>query len=130
MRDKFVNFMMGRYGTDTLNKHLMIALLALIVLNIFFNSRVIYIVSYVIIFVDLFRTFSKNINARYKENEAYENFIGNIRGFFVLQNKQIHDREHKYFRCKNCHQIIRVPKGKGKIEVRCPKCGTTFDAKS
>ena len=29
-----------------------------------------------------------------------------------------------------CAQIIRVPRNKGKIEVRCPSCRKSFDAKS
>lgn len=40
------------------------------------------------------------------------------------------DREHKYFRCPNCGQMLRVPKGKGKISISCRNCGTTFQKKT
>ena len=40
------------------------------------------------------------------------------------------DKEHKYFVCKSCKTICRVPAGKGKVEITCPKCGGKIIAKS
>ena len=40
------------------------------------------------------------------------------------------DKEHKYFTCKNCKAICRVPVGKGNIVITCPKCGAQIRAKT
>ena len=45
---------------------------------------------------------------------------GRLRG--ARERRQ--DREHRYFTCKSCGTICRVPAGKGKIEITCPKCGS------
>lgn len=130
MRDKITEFMMGRYGVDTLNKHILYLVIALIVLNLFFSNRILYAISYILIAVELFRSLSRNITARNSENKKYEELIAPIQDYFLFRKKEKADPEHKYFRCSNCHAIVRVPKGKGKIEVRCPRCGNTFDARS
>lgn len=130
MRDKIVQFMMGRYGTDTLNKHILYVILVLIVLNLLLNNRVLYFISYVLIAIDLIRTFSKNISARSAENARYEEFMQPLFDRFKIMQKNMSDKEHKYFICANCHKMVRVPKGKGKIEVTCPRCGHHFDARS
>ena len=33
---------------------------------------------------------------------------------------------YKFYTCGQCGQKVRVPKGKGKIEITCPKCRNTF----
>lgn len=130
MRDKITEFMLGRYGVDTLNKHILYLVIALIILNLFFNNRILYAISYILIAIELFRSLSKNITARSVENDKYEKLIEPLQDYVLLRQKERADPEHKYFRCKNCHAIVRVPKGKGKIEVRCPRCGNRFDARS
>lgn len=130
MKDKLIQFMMGRYGTDTLNKHILYTVLVLIVLNLLLNNRVLYFLSYALIAVDLFRTFSKNITARSAENAKYEEFMRPVFDQVKVMQKNFSDKDHKYFVCKNCHKMVRVPKGKGKIEVTCPRCGHHFDARS
>ena len=40
------------------------------------------------------------------------------------------DKEHKYFTCPNCRTVCRVPRGKGKIIITCPKCGGSIHGKS
>ena len=40
------------------------------------------------------------------------------------------DKEHKYFTCPNCKTVCRVPRGKGKIVITCPKCGGEIRGKS
>lgn len=36
------------------------------------------------------------------------------------------DKNHKIFQCGKCGQMIRVPKGKGKIAITCPSCKQEF----
>ena len=40
------------------------------------------------------------------------------------------DKEHRYFKCPNCGQYLRVPRGKGKITVNCRNCGASFEERS
>ena len=118
--DAFRNFMMGRYGSDTLNKWLLIGGVVLILLGSVFGSRVPWmthlgLVAYVPLAWCIFRMYSRNIPARRRENAAFVNFFARLK-----------DREHRYFRCPKCRQTVRVPCGRGRINIRCPKCAEQF----
>ncbi|MBO2527292.1 MAG: hypothetical protein CW335_03815, partial [Clostridiales bacterium] len=67
----------------------------------------------------LFRTFSRNIYTRQKENRRFRQLWTRLR-----------DRKNRYYRCPKCRQTVRVPKGRGKISIRCPKCGEKFIKKT
>ena len=73
------------------------------------------LLSYVPLFWCIFRMYSRNIEARRRENAAFVNFFNHLK-----------DKEHRYFRCPRCHQTVRVPRGRGKINIRCPKCSERF----
>lgn len=75
---------------------------------------------------------STNILKRSQENQIFvENFIEPIKGVFGKANKdKAKDKDFKYISCPSCGQRLRIPKNKGKIKVRCPKCKEKFDAKS
>ncbi len=118
--DWFRNFMIGRYGSDKLNTHLLIAGIGLMLVGSILGKRVplaswCSLLSYVPLFWCIFRMYSRNIEARRRENSAYVNFFNRMR-----------DKEHRYFRCPRCHQTVRVPRGRGKINIRCPKCSERF----
>ena len=119
----FRRFMMGRYGTDKLNTYILGAGVIICLLTMLIPWVVVDLVlslfSYVLLFWALFRTFSRNTYKRYQENRR-----------FLLFLDQIKDREHKYFNCPKCRQQVRVPKGKGKIAITCPKCREKFVKKS
>ena len=122
--DAFRNFMMGRYGSDTLNKWLLILGVVLILLGTLFGGRVLWmahlgLVAYVPLIWCIFRMYSRNIAARRRENTAFVNFFTRLK-----------DRDHRYFRCPKCRQTVRVPSGRGKINIRCPKCGEQFIKKT
>ena len=77
--------------------------------------------------------FSKKVYKRHKENDFYMRYMGTVVNFVRLQKlklkmfvKSKKDKEYVYFVCSTCRQVIRVPKGKNKVSIRCPKCGTTF----
>ncbi len=75
--------------------------------------------------------FSRNVRKRYDENVRFLNKTAKIRGFFKSQkNLMAQRKDYHIYTCPGCKQKIRIPRGKGKIEIRCPKCGTTFIKKS
>ncbi len=115
-------------------KFLLILGLVVVVISALFNSRVsliLYILGWVLVIYCYFRVFSRNIPKRYAENQAFLSKTYKIRTFFQKQKNIWQQRKtHHIYTCPSCKQKIRIPKGKGKIEVRCPKCGTTFIKKS
>ncbi len=134
MKEKLIRFMQGRYGVDQLSKFLLILGLIVVVISALFNSRVsliLYILGWLLVIYCYFRVFSRNIPKRYAENQAYLAKTYKIRAFFQKQKNIWQQRKtHHIYTCPSCKQKIRIPKGKGKIEVRCPKCGATFIKKS
>ena len=117
--------MYGRYGADSLNKWLLIFAVILMLLGSLgsrylapwmaaFNT-----LAYVPLIWSLFRMYSRNIEARRRENAAFQRFFTRLR-----------DRQNRYFTCPRCRQVVRVPRGKGRINIRCPKCGEQFIRKT
>lgn len=116
-------FMTGRYGTDKLNMFilgggLIVCLLALFIPVLAVNLALT-LLSYGLMFWAIFRTFSRNTYRRYQENRK-----------FLMLLDRIKDRKHKHFSCPKCHQPVRVPRGKGKIAITCPKCREKFIRKT
>ena len=131
MKEKFTKFMAGRYGTDRLNQFMLIVLLVCAVINMFIRNGYVSILLtsweiLLIVFIYI-RMFSRNITKRYAENQKYLTVENKVRHFFG-QKKYIQQQRKDYhiYSCPNCKQKIRIPKGKGKVSVRCPKCGTEF----
>lgn len=127
---KFYHFMQGRYGNDRLNLHMMYVVIFLLLLNMFMNVPFIQFVAFALWFITIYRMFSKKIYQRRKENDRYQEHIAPIKRFITLVKKQIHDRDHKYYRCPKCHQLVRIPRHRGVVTITCPKCFHTFDRKS
>ena len=135
MKEKLIRFMQGRYGIDQLSKFLLITGLAVVLLSAFFGdpavSLLLYIFGWGVVIYCYFRIFSRNVQKRYAENQAYLMKTYKIRNWFQNQKNIWQQRKvYHIYTCPSCKQKIRIPKGKGKIEVRCPKCGTTFIKKS
>ena len=116
-------FMAGRYGTDRLNMAILCAGLIASLLSVFSPSAalnmVLFILSYALMIWAIVRSLSRNTYKRYQENKRYLRFL-----------ERMKDREHKYFSCPRCRQPVRVPRGKGKIAIKCPKCAEKFIRKS
>lgn len=110
------DFMRGRNGMDNLNKALFIIVIILDVICIFIKKRVVYSIFWLVSILFLYRFLSKNLVARRRENDKFQGF--------TRINKMKYDmrKDYKIFRCKVCGRNIRVPRGKGKIEVTCPVC--------
>lgn len=127
MRDKFMRFMYGRYGLDTLGKYTIGAALTAMVLANIFDSSIWVMLSWALIILAYFRMFSRNIYKRSGENQTFLNKTYKMRGWFAKQKSLFAQRKtHHIYRCPGCRQKIRVPRNKGRIEIRCPKCNTTF----
>ena len=120
---KFQQFMVGRYGNDEFTFFLSIVGLILSFFGNFKYLRILYFVGLFMIVFSLFRSFSKNYEARRKELNWYLIWSEKPKAYIRLLTNQFRDRKtHRYFRCKNCKTVMRVPKGRGKIEITCPKC--------
>ena len=117
------NFMMGRYGTDRLNMVILsvglVASLLSVILRAPVMDLVLFVLSYGMMFWAIFRTLSRNTYKRYQENRKFLQLVGRIK-----------DREHRYFDCPKCRQMVRVPRGKGKISITCPRCREKFVKKT
>jgi predicted RNA-binding Zn-ribbon protein involved in translation (DUF1610 family) len=134
MRERLYRFMQGRYGNDQFNKFLMVVMMICLVLS-FFVGNAFYMVGLLLLIYVYFRMFSRNIYKRSAENQAYLRLRDRVTGFFrgkksygygANTNRTFKDKTHRIFICSACKQKIRVPKGKGRIAIRCPKCGNEF----
>ncbi|MCC8029243.1 MAG: zinc-ribbon domain-containing protein [Lachnospiraceae bacterium] len=188
MRDRFQNFMDGRYGSDQLNRFLSLAALVLIIINLFVSVSILWIAALVLLVWSYFRMFSRNTSQRAVENDRFLDFTSRFRrnggyggygrnGGYGGQNgyggnggcgrnsgyggnggyggnsgyggrgscgyggrarqsaeaRRAQREQKKYYRffmCPRCSQKVRVPKGKGRIEITCPKCRTSFIRKT
>jgi hypothetical protein len=116
-------FMSGRYGSDELTLFLMGAALLFLILSVFPPLWFLYFVGAALLIWAAFRSFSRNIYKRRREREVYLRLLAKPRSAIKLQRNKWRDRKtHKYFRCRHCKAILRVPRGKGKIDVTCPRC--------
>ncbi|MBM6947139.1 hypothetical protein [Mordavella massiliensis] len=131
MKEKLIRFMAGRYGFDSFGKATLIAALIVMVLSGLFESAILSLLAWALIIYTYFRLFSRNIYRRSAENQAYLKKTRGIRTWFNSQKSLMAQRKtHHIYKCPTCHQKIRVPRGKGRIEIRCPKCQTRFIKKS
>lgn len=126
---KLQQFMIGRYGNDELNRALSVAALVCLVLSVFWEFF--YLLALALMAWSLFRTCSKNIPARMRERDVYVNGLTKVRTKCRLYKRMWNERKtHRYFRCKQCGAVIRIPKGRGEIDVGCPRCHTRTKQKS
>ena len=129
-------FMYGRNGMDQLNLVLMWVVLILDVVTMLVQrnhaavSMVLYWISMAGWVYVLFRIFSKNLSKRRGENQKFVNWVWRMKSSRAGAKERHADKDHKYFTCKNCKTICRVPVGKGKIIITCPKCGAQIHAKT
>ena len=130
MRDKIYRFMQGRYGNDQFNRFLMIIVLALYVLSLF-GVPFAYLLAIAGMVYAYFRMFSRNIYKRRAENNVYMKYEYKVRQKLATWKRDMKQRKtHHIYKCPSCKQKIRIPRGRGKIEIRCPKCNHTFIRRS
>lgn len=128
---KIRRWMQGRYGADELSKALYIISLVFLILSLFSPMRFFYFPALALMLWSCIRCYSRDYAKREKERETYLRLIGKVKARFQLQCDKWKDRKSfRYFRCKQCKAILRIPKGKGKIRIYCPKCHNEQEAKT
>lgn len=131
MRQRMMNFMRGRYGLDQLNIFIAGFIIFLMVLNLFFKNPIISILGFALIVYLYFRMFSRNITKRSDENTLYLKKTWKIRMRLRKEKGYMQLRKtHHIYRCPSCRQKIKIPRGRGKISITCPKCSKQFIRKS
>lgn len=123
LRFKMAAFMQGRYGMDALSKAMLIWAIVCGFLSNLPYLRFLYILFTVLIVLIYVRCLSKNTSARRRELYKYYDIKNAIKDKYKLKKKIWNERKtHRYFKCPKCKALLRVPKGKGKIEVTCRVC--------
>lgn len=85
----------------------------------------------VAIFYSSWRCFSKNKYRRYQELITFENRMKSLKASLIKSKSNIKQlQNYKIFKCPNCSQKLRVPRGHGRITITCKKCGVEFKGKS
>ena len=116
-------FMEGRYGNDKLNIAILIAGVVTGLLSSLLPGPLLkmglWVLSYGLMIWAILRCLSRNTYKRYQENRKYLQLLDRVK-----------DREHRYYDCPKCHQRVRVPRGKGKISITCPRCKEKFVRKT
>ena len=124
-------FMIGRYGVDQFNKFLLGLSVVLLLLTSFFGRGFLYFASVIVLIYSYFRIFSRNFSQRIKENNTYLYYKDKLVRFFRKGKNNTSQRlNHHIYKCPQCKQKIRVPRGKGKIMITCPKCRREFMKRS
>lgn len=128
---KMQSFLYGRYGMDALSHFLSITALIFVIIGMFTSPEVFSGLAMAMWLIMIFRTYSRNTAKRQRELETYLRITEPMRSWFHLQRRKWSDRKtHRYYKCSQCKAPLRVPKGKGKIKIHCPKCGAEIIKKT
>ncbi|SHI75902.1 hypothetical protein [Lutispora thermophila] len=125
--DWFRRMMAGRYGVDQLSNAMILLSIVLLIISSLIGSSIINMLAMIMLILSYGRVFSKNINKRREENMRFlrwwspisiklMQYINRIKGY----------RTYRYFKCSGCGQTLRVPRGKGRVHITCPKCKNEF----
>ncbi len=120
-------FMYGRYGYDQLNWFLLGLYLFLYLFSVITTLGIFHTIGTVGLFWGVFRILSRNFAKRRAENARFLKVANPAIRWWKLRLTAFRDKDHRYFKCPNCGQQLRVPKGKGKISITCRNCGTRFE---
>lgn len=131
MREKLQRFMMGRYGVDQLNRVYIGLVFVLLVLSMITRWSILYLVALALLVYSYYRMFSRNISKMYAQNQKFLNIrYKAVAKWNKTKNHMKQRKVYRFYKCPSCKQKVRVPKGKGKICITCPKCRTEFVKKS
>lgn len=130
MLDFLRRLMYGRYGNDTLNQFLMVTAGILFIPWIFTRWMMFSWLILLLIAVVYFRMFSRNTYKRTSENQRFLIWFAPFQRKAAGKKMQMQDKEHRYFKCPGCSKTLRVPRGRGRIEITCPHCKRKFVKKT
>lgn len=134
MKAWFQRFMSGRYGGDAFSNFLSLAALVVVVLGLFVPGlfgMLLGWLGWAALIYSYYRIFSRNIPRRAAENRWFLAQRYAVQQRFAGARTRFAQRKvYRYFRCPRCRQQLRVPRGRGRISITCPKCGTSFIKKS
>ena len=122
--------MYGRYGSDQLSIFLLVVYILFTILSGLPHMGWLSWLALAVLAWDLFRMFSRRIDRRRAENARFLTLAGPAVRWVRMRSTILRDKDHRYFRCPNCGQYLRVPRGKGKITVNCRNCGASFEERS
>ena len=130
-RDRFANWMSGRNGMDELARFESGLVLILLIISLFSRLGLLYIVALAVMIHMYYRMFSRNVSKRYEENQKFLNLRYNSTVEWNKKKKHFAQRKtYCFFKCPQCKQEVRVPRGHGKICITCPKCREQFVRRS
>lgn len=134
MRNWFQRMMSGRHGLDQFSRFLTLTACVIAILSLVGSGTWLIYLWYpavILLIYSYFRMFSRNLYKRDMENQWYLNKTEKIRARFKLLRTRFQQRrDYRFFNCPNCDTVVRVPKGKGAINITCPKCRERFTRKS
>jgi predicted RNA-binding Zn-ribbon protein involved in translation (DUF1610 family) len=127
----FAAWMQGRNGADDLARVTSTLAVILVIVALFSGWVWATWIALALIVYSDWRMLSKNVAARARESERFMEALGPLRPWVATPKAAFAEaRAYKHFKCPNCHQKVRVPRGKGKVRITCSKCGTSFEGKA
>lgn len=127
MKRRLIQFMQGRYGVDQFGRFLFWTTLIFLILSILTRRNGFYVLAFILLIYSYFRMLSRNHVKRSAENQRYLMLTQSVRRKSALWKRGWSQRKtHHIYRCPGCRQKIRVPRGKGRIAITCPKCHKEF----
>ena len=134
MRNWLRKVMTGRYGVDEFSRFLNTTAMLSLVLSVLFDNGIsvfFLLVAFGSLLWNYTRMFSRNTYKRRAENNVYLTIRYNLtRKLTGLKQRMQQKKYYRFYKCPKCGITTRVPKGKGKIRITCPKCGESFIRKS
>lgn len=127
-KDRLARFMYGRYGTDQLYYALFVISFVLVIANTFIRSSIIGILLWAVLLWMMFRTLSRNVYQRQRENEKFMTICNRVKAKGSLTSRRIKEiKTHRFRKCPHCKTVLRLPRRTGKHPVICPCCHNKFE---
>ena len=131
LRKRFARFMYGRYGSDQLGRAVLYGSILLLFLSYATGVGLFWYLSIAGYIWGIFRIFSKNTQARARENALYLQKTQKLRTELSQARVRFRNRrQYKYFKCPQCGTRMRLTRGQGEKTVVCPHCSRTFSMKA
>lgn len=122
--NKINKFMYNRYGIDELYKFSFVLYLLVLIINIYFKNSYLSLLEILLVFIMIYRSLSKNVKKRRKENQRYLKIKNIVWGPFKNIKRNIFDKDYVYRKCHKCKRTLKlpIPYERGIKYTTCPKC--------